>query len=180
MTISIEQERLLQKFYYQEARLLDSRQYRQWFELLHTDIQYVVPARGNPMPDPRLRGEEAMLAVERELEGLDNTQVPLREENWFLLQARVERAYKLNAWAENPPARTRRLITNIELQEANAGSWQAVNNFLLFYSRNDEECLYAGQRRDTLVASEATLQLVQRTVVLDSHLIDKPTVGLFF
>ena len=35
--------------------------------------------------------------------------------NIAYLMVRVERSFKRNAWAENPPARTRRIIGNVEL-----------------------------------------------------------------
>lgn len=180
MSDQMHKEWALQRFYTREAQMLDARQYQQWLALAHPDIRYVVPARGNPMPDPALRGQEAMLSIENELEGLHQSQVPWREENWFLLQARVERAYKLNSWAENPPARTRRLVSNIMLEQLEGNSWQTRSNFLLFYSRNDEEYLLAGQRLDQLLVEEQQMLIKARTVILDSHRLAIPTVGLFF
>ena len=46
----------------------------------------------------------------RELEGADSMGCPIREETYIHLVLRVERAFKINSWSENPPARTRRLV----------------------------------------------------------------------
>ena len=100
----------LEQFYYQEARLLDNREYQSWLALCSPEISYSMPARGNPLVDNREQGNESMISVERELENLDSDGCPLRDENIVYLMLRVERSFKRNSWAENPPARTRRGI----------------------------------------------------------------------
>jgi len=92
-----QQQRALERFYYLEARLLDSRQYQQWLALVSPDIQYTIPARTNVQVNNRLRGKENMIALERELEGADSMGCPLREETYLHLMLRVERAYKVNS-----------------------------------------------------------------------------------
>lgn len=111
---SPEQQRALEAFYYREARLLDNRQYRQWLELVNEDIRYLLPARVNVQVDNRQSGNEHMISVERELEGADSMGCPVREESYMHLLLRVERAYKINSWSENPPARTRRIVGNVD------------------------------------------------------------------
>lgn len=182
MMSDMERQFLLQQFYFKEARFLDARQYKQWLELVHPDIRYCVPSRGNPLVHGADRGLEEMLSVERELEGLGGDGVPVREEGYFMLQIRVERAYKLNSWAEQPPACTRRLVSNIETQyvDEQAATMDVISNFLLYYSREETEVVYAGQRRDILLNEEGGLRIAKRTVILDSHLITKPTLGLLF
>ena len=66
-------QRALERFYFHEARLLDSRQYKQWLELVDPGIEYVMPARTNLLVNNRERGQEGMIAVERELEGPDGS-----------------------------------------------------------------------------------------------------------
>jgi len=95
-----------------------------------------MPARGNPMVDNQQRGSEAMIAIERELEGADSDGCPLREEGYVHLRLRVERAFKINSWSENPPARTRRMVSNVEILTHDAEQAQVYSNFLLYYSRH--------------------------------------------
>mgnify|MGYP003634610456 CR=1 FL=1 len=187
-----QQQRELERFYFHEARLLDNRQYRQWLALLSEDIRYLVPSRVNVQVHNRDRGQEAMISVERELEGDNSMGCPLREENYLLLALRAERAYKVNSWSENPPARTRRLIGNIELLARDgagdvgdtasaAQSLSIVSNFHLYYARPGcDNVLYSGQRRDTLAAMDNGFRLCRREVILDYANIELPTLGLFF
>ena len=76
-----------------------------------------------------------MISVERELEGGDSMGCPIREESYIHLMVRVERAFKINSWSENPPARTRRIVGNVELMSSGSEEYSVVSNFHLYYSR---------------------------------------------
>ena len=113
-----------------------------------------MPSRVNVQVNNRERGQEDMISVERELEGEDSMGCPHREENYILLMLRAERAYKINSWSENPPARTRRLVGNIELMAREGDTLSVLSNFHLYYARpGSENVIYSGQRRDTLLAT---------------------------
>lgn len=171
----------VEQFYYQEARMLDSRQYQQWFALVTEDLRYIVPSRINVMVNNRERGSEDMISIERELEGADSEGCPLREEGYLQMMIRVERAYKMNSWSENPPARTRRLVSNVEILADEDDVLQVISNFHMHYARpGNDNYLYAGQRRDSLRRVDGDYKIAHREVVLDYANIDYPTVGLFF
>ena len=182
LEISPTDHRRLERFYFHEARLLDNRQYQQWLTLLSEDIRYVIPSRINVQVNNRDRGQQDMISVERELEGEDSMGCPLREEGYILLMLRAERAYKINSWSENPPARTRRIIGNIELMAREGDTLSVVSNFHLYYSRpGSANTLYSGQRRDILLShADGLFRIVKREVVLDYSSIELPTLGLFF
>jgi len=176
---SPEQQRGLERFYFHEARLLDNRLYQQWLGLVSEDIKYIMPARTNPLVNNRERGNEGMISVERELEGADSMGCPLREETYIHLMVRVERAFKVNSWSENPPARTRRIVGNIELMEREGADLAVLSNFHLYYTRpGHENFLYCGQRRDTLEQQGEGLRIKRREVVMDYADIELPTLGL--
>jgi 3-phenylpropionate/cinnamic acid dioxygenase small subunit len=176
-----EAQRALERFYFNEARLLDSRQYLQWLKLLCEDVAYVIPSRVNVQVNNRDRGSEDMISVERELEGSDSMGAPLREENYLLLMLRAERAYKINSWSENPPARTRRLVGNVELMGQEGESLSVVSNFHMYYARpGGDNVIYSGKRRDTLVGQPKDYKIQRREVILDYANIELPTLGLFF
>ena len=176
-----EQQFALEQFYYREARLLDNRQYQQWLALLSEDIQYIVPSRHNLLVDNRQRGNEEMLSVERELDDSDSMGCPLREENLIHLTVRVERAYKMNSWSESPPARTRRIVGNVELMDKDGDRLSVLSNFHLYYSRPGcDNTLYSGQRRDKLIVHESGFKIAHRVVVMDYSTIEVPTMGLLF
>lgn len=170
----------IEQFYYRESRILDERKYQQWQGLLEDDIEYTVPSRFIATPNPRQRGTEDFHALEHELErgGVDN--VPLRIENIFQLAIRIDRAYKVNAWAENPPARTRRFVSNVEVYQGPEG-FICFNNFMMTYSRHDNaNFTYTGQRRDILRDVDGQLKIAKREVIHDWNIIPVPTMGLFF
>jgi 3-phenylpropionate/cinnamic acid dioxygenase small subunit len=179
--VTPEQQRALERFYFHEARLLDNRQYLQWLTLLSQDIRYLIPARVNVQLNNRERGEEGMISVERELEGEDSLGCPHREENYILLMLRAQRAYKINSWSEHPPARTRRIVGNIELMARQDDTLSVLSNFHLYYTRpGNENVIYSGQRRDTLLAIPEGFHIGRREVVLDYANIELPTLGLLF
>lgn len=181
MIFTPEQQYAVEQFYYREARLLDGRQFQQWLALVSPEINYRLPSRVNVQVDNRQRGDEAMLGVERELEGVDSMGCPIREEGYLHLMIRVERAYKINSWAEQPPARTRRIIGNIELVSQVGDSLSALSNFHLYYARpGSDTVVYSGQRRDTLETGEQGYLIRDREVILDYADIALPTLGLFF
>jgi 3-phenylpropionate/cinnamic acid dioxygenase small subunit len=181
LEIAPDEQRVLERFYFHEARLLDNRQYRQWLTLLSSDIRYVMPSRVNVQIDNRSRGQEDMISVDRELEGQDSMGCPHREENFILLQLRAERAYKINSWSESPPPRTRRIVGNIELMTRDSGTLSVLSNFHLYYARpGGDNFIYSGQRRDTLRETAEGLRIAQREVVLDYSTIQLPTLGLLF
>jgi 3-phenylpropionate/cinnamic acid dioxygenase small subunit len=180
-SVSPELQLEVEQFYYREARLLDNRQYQSWLALCSDAIRYVMPGRGNPLVDNAERGNEAMISVERELEGVESDGLPLRNEGYIHLMMRVERSVKPNAWAENPPARTRRIIGNVEILEVADEDLSALSNFHLYYARpGSANFFYSGQRRDTLLRVEDGFKIASREVVMDFANIEVPTLGLFF
>jgi len=178
--VTPELQHAIEQWYYREARLLDGRQYRSWLGLCSEAIQYVMPARTNPLVDNEAKGREEMLDVERELEGQDSDGCPIRNESYPYLALRVERSFKPNAWAENPPARTRRIVGNVEVVGVEGDRLSVTSNFQLFYSRpGSRNFLYAGQRRDVLLHDAGGYKLLRREIVMDLATIDVPTLGLF-
>ena len=85
-----------------EAFLLDNRRYEEWLDLLTDDIVYRMPVR-----------------VTREVrDGFDVVDdMAYFEESKVSLTTRVKRLRTTSAWAEDPPPRTRHLITNIMIEE---------------------------------------------------------------
>lgn len=172
----------VEQFYYREARLLDNREAQQWMLLVAEDIIYTLPSRHIPQPDASLRGTEAFQSPDLELERPAPDMSPLREENIFQLAIRIDRLYKVNAWAENPAPRTRRFITNIEVAAGlEDNSYTAYSNFQLLYSRHANDThTYSGQRRDTLREVDGDFKIARREIILDCNVITVPTLGLIF
>jgi 3-phenylpropionate/cinnamic acid dioxygenase small subunit len=172
----------VEQFYYQEAHLLDSREFYQWVTLLTADMQYIMPGRYSPQRDSKKRGQENFLAVDDELQREAIDAVPLREENALIMAFRAQRAYKANAWGSNPPARTRRLISNVIVEVLDGkAEYRVKSNFILYYSRHRQDNhIYSGQRIDCLYEVDGVFKIARREVILDWNVITAPTVGLFF
>jgi len=172
----------VEQFYFREARLLDERKFRQWLGLVTEDIRYTIPARHVPLNDPDKRGTEALHEVDLELSRFGVDELPFREEDLLILSVRVDRSFKLNAWAETPAARTRRFITNVEVWAGDVeDEYRAYSNFMLSFSRHGtENFTYTGQRRDRLRADGDAFRIAEREVILEQNVITTPTLGLFF
>jgi 3-phenylpropionate/cinnamic acid dioxygenase small subunit len=180
---SLEEHHRISQFYFHEARLLDERQYQQWLALLTKDIVYTVPARHTPFVDPTKRETEALLNIEQEMSS--GLEPPFRDDNHLTLSIRVMRAFKLNSWTDNPPARTRRFVSNIEAVAVDAAdesdSFDVYSNLLLYFSRYAQDNhVYTARRHDFLRNTEAGLKIARREVLLDWNVITGPSVGLFF
>ena len=181
MSSRLERQYAVEQFYFNEARLLDGRQYRQWLSLVCETLSYVMPARVNALVDNRQRGEESMIAIENELEDGNSMGCPIREESYAHLFVRVDRAYKINSWADNPPARTRRIIGNIEVLKDTDKSLSVSSNFHLFFARpGSDNFIYSGQRNDQLLVVNDGFKIAAREVIMDYANIDVPTLGLIF
>ncbi len=171
----------VEQFYYREARLLDERKFLQWLKLLHPDVQYTVLSRTVVQPDPQLRRTEDYLAVEPELSGVGARECPMRDEQFFQLSLRADRATKPNSWADNPPPRTRRLIGNVEVIEETEDTLQVYSNFHLFFSRHGaQNHTYTGRRADVLALEGDDFKIRSREILPDWSTVEAPGVGLFF
>jgi 3-phenylpropionate/cinnamic acid dioxygenase small subunit len=158
----------VQQFYADEATLLDERRLQEWLGLLHPEVYYWAPTR-------RTREDGADTAVPGEL--------GLFEDNVMTLSLRVASMLAPSAWAEQPPSRTRRLITNVQARRESDGSVAATSNFLVYRSRlNDIEHLFVGRRTDVLVAADEApaFRIRQRTVLLDHQAFRTDNISVLF
>ncbi len=172
----------IEQFYYREARLLDDRCFQQWFTLVDESIEYSMPTRFVPQPDPAKRDTEEFLSIERELERADGgAGSPLRHDNYLQTFARTIRAFKPTAWAESPPPRTRRFISNVEVEPLEDNEYRVYSNFQMFYShRGADNHTYTGGRRDVLREADGDFRICRREVITDWDIITVPTVALIF
>ena len=160
--------REVEQFLYREARMLDERRFHEWLALLTDDVRYWMAGRSNRYPksskaiailDPD-RYVEDDLTKEDELAILDETKQTLSQ--------RVARLDTGMAWAEDPPSRTRHLITNIEVEPGDAASEVKVySNFMVYRSRSEtEQDFYVGARRDVLRRVDGAWKIARRKLTL--------------
>ena len=182
--------REVEQFLYREARLLDSRRFSEWLELLTDDIRYWMPTRSNRYPanSKAISILDGSRYEEQEVSGDD--QLPIMEETKDSLERRVARLDTGMAWAEDPPSRTRHIITNIEVEPADPTAIFAVNrpnelrvysNFVMYRSRGEtDQDFYIGSREDVLRREAGQLRISSRKIVLDQNVLLAKNVSNFF
>ena len=172
----------VEQFLYREARLLDERRFHEWLELFTDDVRYWMAGRSTRYPrsskaitilDPGRR-QEADVAIEDELAILDETKVTL--------SGRVARLDTGMAWAEDPPSRTRHIITNIEVEPGDTASELKVySNFVVYRTRAEtEQDFYVGARQDVLRRVDGAWRIARRKLVLDQNVLLPKNVSVFF
>jgi 3-phenylpropionate/cinnamic acid dioxygenase small subunit len=175
-------QRIVEKFYFVEARLLDERRFREWIEMLAPDLRYWMSTRLNRYP----RHSKSLKVLDDE--AYDDDTVPrddhmvIMDETLDSLTRRVVCLETGMAWAEDPPSRTRHLVTNIEVEPgAAAEELNVASNFLVYKNRAETEVdLFAGVRRDVLRRVEGQLQIARRKIILDQSVLLAKNVAIFF
>ena len=162
----------VQRFLYTEAMLLDEGRYRDWLALLAEDVRYLMPTRptGPPAPAPGPEGPPGP--------------APLAyfDEDRRGLELRVERLETGMGWAEVPPSRTQRLVTNVVVTEAREPAEVGVRSgFLLYRSRLDTEVeIFCGHRADVLRRVGGGFEIARRTIVLAANVLPGKNLSVFF
>ena len=173
--VSMEEAHEVEQFLYREARLLDERRYNEWMALLADDLHYWVPTRQN-----KSQGRsDASAAIDDELSGPE--ELAFFDENKLTMVGRVVRLGTGQAWGENPPSRTRRFVTNVEVERGDAAEVLHVHSNLLVYRsrRADDVHWFVAGREDVLRRTGGSFQLVRRKVVLDTNVLQSPNLSVF-
>lgn len=142
-----------------EAELLDDGKYREWLDRVAEDLHYVVPLRVT-------RDREAGTDI---VSGMT-----LLDDDFDAMEMRVLRLETEYAWAEDPPSRSRRFVTNVRAGHSdNEGEFWVKSNLLLYRARGDlaKYDILSGQRQDILRRSGDGFELVKRVVVLDQTVV---------
>jgi 3-phenylpropionate/cinnamic acid dioxygenase small subunit len=169
--------REVEQFLYREARLLDERRFHEWLRLFTEDIQYSMTARGNRYPT----GSKAIVALAAERNAEDPDELGLFDEDIHTLTARVARLDTGMAWAEDPPSRTRHLITNVEVTDVSDQEVTVQSNFIVYRSRGEtEQDFYVGSREDRLRRVDGAWKIARRRMVLDQNVLTAKNLSIFF
>ena len=173
--------REVEQFLYREARLLDERRFREWLELFTDDVRYWMGARSNRYP--RTSKAISILSPNRYVED-DHTredELSIFDETKETLSGRVARLETGMAWAEDPPSRTRHLITNIEVAGDAGAELTVHSNFMVYRSRAEtEQDFYVGARQDLLRRVDGALRIARRKLTLDQNVLSAKNVSIFF
>lgn len=149
-----------EEFLYREAGLLDERRFDEWLALVTDDIHYWMPIR------------RTVQAREIELEFTVPGGMAYFDDDKEILALRIQRLAVGRAWAEDPPSRTRRLITNVRVERSEGNELTVHSNFHLYRTRlNSEEDSWIGRREDVLRRADGTLRLARRHIYLEQTVI---------
>jgi 3-phenylpropionate/cinnamic acid dioxygenase small subunit len=174
--------REIERFLYREARLLDERRFDEWLTLLTDDVRYWMGARSNRYP--KRSKAIAILDPARYVEDdmVQDDELAILDETKQSLTGRVARLDTGMAWAEDPPSRTRHLITNIEVAPGTAPSEVEVYcNFMVYRSRGEtEQDFYVGARRDVLRRLDGEWKIAERKLTLDQNVLLAKNDSIFF
>src|SRR5258705_441069 len=153
----------IEDFLYHEAALLDSWKLDEWLALLTDDARYRVPSNDAPDGDPA------------------NT-LFLIADDMARIRGRVARLKDPQAHAEFPHSRTRRMITNVRIEEMVSGTHlefvpDTISSEILVHAnftvhrfrRGEQVSQFVGRYRYTLRMVDGKIRIALREAILDSQ-----------
>jgi 3-phenylpropionate/cinnamic acid dioxygenase small subunit len=158
--------RLLERLY-DEAAALDERRFDDWVAMLSEELIYTAPVRLTRTGPNRDRD------VMRTMMHFDD--------DYASILMRTGRLSK-SAWAEDPPSRTRRFVTNVRIAECdNAGEFEVVSYLFLERSRGDnwENERMTAERRDIWREVGGAYKLVKREIIVDQSTLAMANFAVF-
>ena len=126
MTFDQKAQHRVERFIFEEARLLDTAQFEAWLELYAPDGIYWIPSRP---------GQTDPLNV-----------ASIIYEDHAILSIRVQRLREARALVLTPMPHTTHLVSNIEILDSNEGGIKAGAAFVCFEQQADKQRSYAGRQ----------------------------------
>ncbi|TVV77098.1 3-phenylpropionate/cinnamic acid dioxygenase subunit beta [Sphingomonas solaris] len=158
--------RLLETLY-DEAAALDERRFDDWIVMLAEDLTYTAPVRVTR------NGPNKDRDVMRTMMHFDD--------NYASILMRTGRLAK-SAWAEDPPSRTRRFVTNVRMAECEtAGEYEVVSYLYVERSRldNPENETTSCERRDIWRLADGGYRLSRREIIVDQSTLGMSNFAIF-
>ena len=168
--VSLELHHRISQFLYEEARPLDDWQFRDWLAQLDDDIRYTMRTTVNAQTRDRRKGVQPPTTW-------------IFNDNKDQLERRIARLETGMAWAEEPPSRTRHLISNLQISETDVPDVFAVRlNYLLYRAQKErDETFYVGTRVDKVRHFPGDeWRLLAREIVLDQAVITSHNLSVLF
>jgi biphenyl 2,3-dioxygenase beta subunit len=159
----------VEEFLFSEVALLDERRYDEWLTLLTDDIHYWMPIR------------RTTTARELANEFTRPGGMAYFDDDKATLALRVQRVAVGRAWAEDPPSRTRHMLTNVRVLGLDGDEIDVTANFQLYRTRlNSEEDSWIGRRDDRLRRVDGRLMLARRHIFLEQTVILSQNMSSLF
>jgi len=142
---------------YREARLLDDLRHQDWLAMLDENATYWIPCNG---------------------EGNDpNREISLVFDDKHRLTDRIGRLQSGLAHAQNPSSKTKRLVSNVQIENATENAATILSGFILYELRRGKERVFAGRYEHRLHLVDGTWKIASKKVVLmnNDEVIDNLT-----
>jgi phthalate 3,4-dioxygenase beta subunit len=156
------------RFLVEEAAILDAGDWARWLDLLTDDVRYVMPVRVTTVADAGFDRRPDMAHF---------------DEDRYAMEKRVQRLLTDHAWTEDPPSRTRHLVTNVRTFPGAATDDVTVeSSVLLFRSRADDRPpeWVCAHRRDVLrPAAPGELRLAHRHITVEEAVLRTQNLAIF-
>jgi len=156
------------EFLEDEATLLDGGRLLEWLALMAPDLRYQMPVRstrdlvdGSEFADGMFLFDETILTL-----GIKATRL----------------AATMSAWAEKPPSRTRRHVTNIRVFRTGSSAEYEVTSSLLLLRNRYQEPKYeiiSARRVDILRRQDSALKLARRLIYSDQATLGTQNLAVF-
>lgn len=153
-------------FLVREATLLEDCEFEAWLGLFHPDIRYWAPVR-----------------ITREGFGdvVEEGGLCHFEDDYGFLELRIASLRSKNAWAEIPPSRTRRMITNVQVEGVEGDRVSVRSNFVVYRTRlADVENLFVGRRDDVLIRHRDSWRIQSRRILFDTVVLQSDNISILF
>ncbi|MBB6193373.1 biphenyl 2,3-dioxygenase beta subunit [Sphingobium wenxiniae] len=169
--VGVELQHEVEQFLYREAALLDNRRFEEWIDLLADDIRYFMPLRTN-----RSRREQS-------LEYSNDHESAYFDDDKQTMKARVRKLRSSSSWSEDPPSRTRHLVSNVLIEPGSDDMSFVVSAAVLVYRGRLERQvdIISGERRDILRRADNALgfQIAARTFLIDQATLLANNISFF-
>lgn len=151
-------------FLIEEAHLLDSGLFKEWLDLLAEDVLIAMPVRQTVS---RKRGDG-------------------RGDLYWLYDTKEELSFKAlrylgdSAWADDPPSRIRRMITNVRVHETAVAGEYLVQSYLQLQRNVGNQpsfSTFSARRDDILRRNGAGWLIARRDLLVDQAVLGQSNLG---
>jgi 3-phenylpropionate/cinnamic acid dioxygenase small subunit len=142
---------------YREARCLDDHCYQEWLAMFGENASYWIPCNG---------------------EGKDpNREISLVFDDRQRLADRIGRLESGLAHAQSPASKTKRLVSNVQIENATETAATVLSGFILYELRRGKERIFAGRYEHRLHLIDGNWKIACKKVVLinNDEVIDNLT-----
>jgi len=149
--------RLIERFLYHEARLMDAHRLDEWLALWDDDATYWVPCNDDDIDPTR--------------------NVSVIYDRRGQLRNRIQRI-KETLWLKEQAPRLRRIIGNVEVETAAGEEIAVSSNFILAQLHHHRQTIWAGTATHKLIVQGDSFRIKYKKVILLNN--DEPLPNMLF